>query len=133
MAPETVSLALNQGRAPSGAGALQRLADGSEDLLRIVTIHDLSRDHITLRPVRNVLHGGRALGRHRHCPAVVFAQKYHGQLAHRAEVHAFVEGAAIGGAVAEEAQDCLVTTFHFDRETGPASDGKASTKGAAFA
>src|SRR5262249_44104410 len=54
-------------------------------------------------------------------------------LAHRAEVHAFVEGAAIGGAVAEEAQDRLVTALHLDREASPAGDGEAATEGATFA
>src|SRR5215831_18120155 len=47
VAPEAVSLGLDQGRARSGAGALQRLTDRGEDLLRIVTIHDLSRNRIT--------------------------------------------------------------------------------------
>ncbi len=95
-----------------GHGARDGVVDGEH----VVAVHGVAGDPVARGAPRDRAAGGRERAGRRRGPAVVLAEEDDRQLPEGRQVHALVERAAVGGAVAEEREDHLARLPLPDRE-----------------
>src|SRR5690606_40678396 len=93
------------------------------DVDHVVSVDLLPRHPVGGSSSNDGTTGGRAVHRHRHPVLVVLAHEHHRQIPDRGQVQRFVEGAFVGGSVAEEAGDDAVAPLHPLTEGGSGGDG----------
>src|SRR4029079_19639879 len=99
---QPIGLAFEQGRAAAAAGELDRRPCRRDDGGQVVAVDGDSRHRVCRRPIGDVGHGHRARDIHRHPVLVVFANEHDRQPPDRRHIERLVEGALVGGAVAEK-------------------------------
>ena len=105
VALEAIAKRLDEAGLGVRSSLLDHLRSAQQDLAQIHPV-DLDRFHvISTRLLVDVLHSGCRLDRRAHAIAVVDAKPHDRQLENLREVERLVEGADVGGAIAEHAED----------------------------
>ena len=114
-----VGQGLDDGRPVAAPGTVDRLRHRPLHGDHVVAVDEHARHPVGGGPVGGrVRHRGHRRDRRVLHVAVVLADEHHGQLPHRGEVERLVEGADVGGAVAEERDRDLRRTAELRRPGG---------------
>ncbi len=116
MAVVAIGLGLDQRRAFAAAGALGGAGHGLAHDQRVHAVHHLAGDAVGAGAVGDVGQLGDVVPRHRHAVHVVLGHEDDGQVERAGHVQALVEGALVGGAIAEEADHHAVGAHQLLRQ-----------------